>query len=219
MIIPKLIFQTSRSKDPVLIQHYQLKYPEYKYVFFDDNDAIKYFDNHQLPQFSNISSKFLNLRGAHRADLLRYFWLYINGGIYMDTDIELIEDPCVILGDNSYVGVITNPNAAFNGFIACRPYHPIIFKALNHIYNTNEKSIPSYGYFCQHLSKIMNESNDAQCVLYEKFMPRQQTHIIDKNNKLYMIHYYRGKDRAKKNLVRNSDTAFENILNDVFKNT
>lgn len=217
-MIPKIIFQTGKYKDNDFIKHYSSKYPSYEYVFFGDSEALSYFEKNKIDEFHNISEQFTKLRGPHKADLLRYYWLYINGGIYMDTDIELVEHPETIsMLSNEFIGVKTNNHKAFNGFIACVPKHEIIYKALQNIYSIDTDNIPGYGYFCEQLSVYFKENNSSnKLILIEHFKPNYQTHIIDKNNTLLMIHYYSRKHRAKQNLIRSSDVAFEQALKDVF---
>ena len=58
--------------------------PEYTYIFFDDNDRkefiTKNFSSSVLKAYNRLN------HGALKADLFRYCYLYINGGIYSDID-------------------------------------------------------------------------------------------------------------------------------------
>ena len=40
---------------------------------------------------ANLVDVFKQLNGPHKADLFRYCYLYINGGLYLDIKIELIK--------------------------------------------------------------------------------------------------------------------------------
>lgn len=86
--IPKIIFQTTFSKNIDSIYHYNsiLTYielnPEYEYRLFDDKDCREFikknYDDNTLQCYD------LLIPGAFRADFFRYCFLYINGGCYFD---------------------------------------------------------------------------------------------------------------------------------------
>jgi len=47
----------------------------------------KYMQNNQLEEFPNIINHIKSLtKGQHKADIFRYYWLYLNGGIFIDDD-------------------------------------------------------------------------------------------------------------------------------------
>lgn len=82
---------------------------------------------------------------AYMSDYLRLYIIYHYGGIYMDTDVEVIRsfedllDRDILMGHASY-GVINS------GFIAAEPGHPFIKKCLefyeNEIWNSDLYIIP-----------------------------------------------------------------------------
>jgi hypothetical protein len=204
MSIPKIIFQTSRIKNHLLTRYFTEEYPDYRYVYFDDKDAIEYFVNNSLEEFPSPQDqfKFLN-KGAFRADFLRYYWLYINGGIYIDTDIEIVTSLNELISNNAFVGVITSNRKAFNGFIACEPQHPIIYDSLKHIYNC-KTNINNYGYFCEYFYKAIYKCEKPKYILQEKFVPERKTNIIDPNTlDIKMTHHYSNKNRVYKILSKN----------------
>ena len=87
-LIPKLIIQTSFSKNIENLLHYNsiLTYielnPEYEYMFYDNNECRLFIKNN----FNEIilNSYDLIIPGAFKADFFRYCFLYINGGCYFD---------------------------------------------------------------------------------------------------------------------------------------
>ena len=86
--IPKLIFQTTVSKNITNILHLNSIYsfidfnPDYEYILMDDNDCRlflkEHFDNDLLIAYD------LLIAGSFKADLFRYCYLYKNGGCYFD---------------------------------------------------------------------------------------------------------------------------------------
>ena len=90
-MIPKLIMQT--WKTDIIPKHWepsQISIKNYmsdwKYVLLTDNDNLQFVKNY----FPNLLSWFQLLHyPIQRADVIRYMWLYVNGGLYLDLDIEL----------------------------------------------------------------------------------------------------------------------------------
>ena len=90
-LIPKVIYQswkTKELKNDMLnnVKKLQSLNPEYKYVLYDDNDC----QNFILENFGiNYANAFdVLIPGAFKCDLWRYAMLYINGGVYLDIDME-----------------------------------------------------------------------------------------------------------------------------------
>jgi mannosyltransferase OCH1-like enzyme len=63
--------------------------PHWKYVLNSDEDnrnfVVQYFPDF-LPTYDGFRYP------IQRADVIRYMWLYIHGGLYMDLDVEIIRD-------------------------------------------------------------------------------------------------------------------------------
>lgn len=124
--IPKIIMQTWKNNEvpehwkesPVSIKKHM---PDWKYVLMTDEDNDKFVKEH----FIWFYDTFVNFEyGIQRADAIRYMWLYINGGVYMDLDMLLQKplDPLfttdnelyLVCSNNAY-GIITN------SFMASKP--------------------------------------------------------------------------------------------------
>jgi mannosyltransferase OCH1-like enzyme len=89
--IPKIIMQTWKTKDiplkwkesPESITKFM---PDWKHVLMTDEDNLNFVKNY----FPDFLSYYVNYPyNIQRADAIRYMWLYVNGGIYMDLDISL----------------------------------------------------------------------------------------------------------------------------------
>ena len=132
-INPKKIFQTymDKKKIPDKVNKNFQKYAKgYERVIYDDKDALRFLQDNFGVMFVK---KFKSMKsGAHKADLLRYCYLYVNGGIYIDIKTELLEDLDVIIKErkNKLYTVLFFLNkynftkyfkSVFQGFIAVPP--------------------------------------------------------------------------------------------------
>jgi len=73
--------------------------------------------------------------GAHKADLFRYYFLYQNGGVFLDSDAMIECEMENIARDHELFSVKSYiDNTVFQGFIGCTPKHPVLYKALKDAY-------------------------------------------------------------------------------------
>lgn len=179
--IPKILFQTSRGTKPGenLILNSRIFARDWKYYHFSDSDIITYFIQNPLPEFPNIISVFNCIKkGAHKADLFRYYFMYINGGVFQDDDFVIHDDLSRLLhADTSgevsrydFMCVMTHHGAIksiFNGFLGASPKHPIIYDALKHIYNCDPKELDiHYLLICDELFKIVKRYTGESKILF-----------------------------------------------------
>jgi len=61
--------------------------PSWKHVLFDDNENRAFVEKH-FPEYIDFYTKLKF--PIQRADFIRYCFLYVNGGVYSDLDIEFI---------------------------------------------------------------------------------------------------------------------------------
>jgi len=91
-MIPKIIMQTWKTK--IVPDHWKSsqesiqKYmPKWKYVLMSDEDNRNFVSKH-FPEYLDF---FDDLKyNIQRADVIRYMFLYIHGGLYLDLDIEVV---------------------------------------------------------------------------------------------------------------------------------
>lgn len=92
--IPKIIMQTWKTKEvpdhwkssPKSIKR---KMSDWQYVLMTDEDNLKFVGTY-FPSFLPIYKEMEY--PIMKADAIRYMWLYIKGGIYMDLDIMIKKD-------------------------------------------------------------------------------------------------------------------------------
>ena len=208
-MIPKVIFQTSKYKLESYVKDMILELcPGWTHLHFTDDDIITFFRDNPLEEFPDIESKFHNFScGAHRADLFRYYFLYLNGGVFLDSDAMLENNISTILQDYKLVFVqspIHPKPHIFNGFICCEPRHEILFNALSHMYNFNVKN-PPYHIFCEELYKIVfkfvdsRENSGVACFSESLNHDRTTATTIDPDTRNKVLcHYFRSKIVPKK---------------------
>ena len=124
--IPKIIMQTgyaekndSASKKEIIKLN-----PSFKYEYYNNNDCIDFLKKF-FPQC--VTTAFNKLRpGAFKADLFRYCYLYINGGVYIDLDLipkKSLDE--ILVTDADFISSLENRpgrniNGIYQAFIACK---------------------------------------------------------------------------------------------------
>jgi len=124
--IPKIIMQTWKDKNipdkwkssPESIKKHM---PGWKYVLLTDKDNRKFVKKH-FPDFLKYYDNFpYNIM---RCDSIRYLWMYIHGGVYMDLDFEVLKPLDEFFTSNADVYLINSSNVGSyltNSFMACKP--------------------------------------------------------------------------------------------------
>lgn len=92
-MIPKIVYQTWYQKKNIptayqkIINHNKKLNPEYRFILYDDWDLKRLFE--RAP--ATIRDAYFRINphyGPARADLFRYYIIYLNGGIYLDIKIR-----------------------------------------------------------------------------------------------------------------------------------
>ena len=199
--IPKKLFQTNKtSNDTYILDMIKDKLgSEWKYEFYNDLDVIDFFINNPIADLPDIIKKYNSFkRGAHKADLFRYYYLYINGGFFMDSDAMLHVNIDTIVKDYNFISVNSSchPGTIFQGILGASSKNEIIKKALYEAYNTDPYILDNnYHYFCKQLYDIIKQNDFGYNIkLYEE---RRINHddgddILDGKTLLFK-HYWKNK--------------------------
>lgn len=164
-IIPKVLFQTNKTyPDTYVLDMINSRLTSgWKYEFYNDNDVIQFFINNPLTDLPDIVKKYNSIKsGPHRADLFRYYYLYINGGFFMDSDAMLYANIDTIVKDYNFVSVNSSvyPGAIFQGILGASCKNEIIKRALYKAYNSDQHILSKdYHYFCKQLYDIIKEND------------------------------------------------------------
>lgn len=196
-MIPKLFMQTSRQKpQQYVVDMIKKRCPGWAYEHYTDDDIIAFFGENPVPEFPNVIAKFYMLNyGEHRADLFRYYFLYVKGGVYMDLD-AMIQCPIEnIIGDSDFFTVNSSyfPGTVFQGFLGATPKHPLIFEALKDIYHCPLENLrKEFHLLCKNLYGFIQEKRTEKTLLLEEVYGGcpEEAHVIDKNSQVVLIHYH-----------------------------
>jgi mannosyltransferase OCH1-like enzyme len=94
MAIPRQIFQTWKSREVTnpFMKRWQESWtnlnPSYKYTIWDDDDNRSFVKEH-FPDFLETYDSYK--QNICRADVIRYLYLYVHGGIYTDLDFMCLK--------------------------------------------------------------------------------------------------------------------------------
>lgn len=226
-MISKILFQISKTKQPLYVIQQILNYLpfDWQYHNYIDGDEINFFINNPLPEFPNIIDKYKSIKmGQHRADLFRYYVLYINGGVYLDSDAMIYQNIIKIIKEYEFITVNSIvPLTIFNGFICATKEHQIIYQALTSLYNMDtDRLATNYLLICQDLYQIIHNNMSPNInLLYEKntneYGALDSVEMIDGKEVRILTHYQLSKtipqtilyqDAIKKNLKLNSKFKF-----------
>lgn len=215
--IPKIFFQTNKEPNPDYVSKLFSKSvsDEWKYIHFTDNQVIEFFNNNKLEEFPFALERFNSIyQFPCKICFFRLYFLYINGGVYLDSDALFTKNLDDIIGDYSFISVnsLCVGNTLFNGLIGAEPNNLIIYKALKYAYETDINLINNdYFYSCKNLYDIIFNQNitfDFNYKLYDENLYNGDLDcgaVYDQGN-LIAIHYWKHK------IIPNyTDEEFENL--------
>jgi mannosyltransferase OCH1-like enzyme len=149
--IPRVIYQTFEEYDVPngmynSVQSWKNLNPEYEHYYYTEPDRIEFienfFDRRVLNAYLSI------IPGAFKADLWRCCVLYINGGVYVDSDIICLKSlNDYIEMDDEFLITRDDPmSKSFlaNGFIASIPNHPFLKQQIDSIVENVESKRECY---------------------------------------------------------------------------
>ena len=124
--IPKIIMQTWKSYDvppkwQVSSDSIKTVMSDWEYILMNDDDN-RNFVKQYFPDFLSYYDAFPH--NIQRADAIRYCFLYIYGGIYMDLDFEVQRDLSPLFVSTADVFLVCSGNVSSyytNSFMASRP--------------------------------------------------------------------------------------------------
>jgi len=137
MVVPKIIFQTWKTHsipDKWKSSPASLKqlHSDWNYILMSDEDNLKFVKKH-FPNYLNLYQKLP--KNIMKADMIRYMWLYVNGGVYIDLDYEALKNFNDLFSSSADLFLVKTPN--FNGytnsFMASKPKCKFWLKCLEKI--------------------------------------------------------------------------------------
>ena len=216
--IPKHVFQTSKEILPPYVKELINVYcPEWKYSHFTDKECIQFFIDNPISEFPNIIQKFHSFtQGQHKADLFRYYYLYLKGGVFLDSDamFETTIDDIIQNYDSVFAKSYMKNEHLFNGFIATYPRNEIIYNALKHAYYTENHILQTnYHYLCEELLRIVNieqtKALSQNMVIYQEHSDIVDSNSVGRfkntNDETVFIHYWQNREIPRNLLYHNNN--------------
>jgi hypothetical protein len=154
--------------------------------------------DHPMDRYENMIHHFRRLRGPHRADLFRYYFLFLNGGVYVDGDFMLYQDFDAFYQEEDFISIQTyhkKVNALFNGFLVVRVGSPIMLEALDRLYHTSPRILRHhYLRVCEDLYEIVRKYIRSQKIkIYKEVMDDHSAYTNDDDGHLLARHYWKQK--------------------------
>ena len=199
MQIPRILFQTSPQPAPDYLRQIICdKAPGWNYCHFTDADIFAFFAQYPSAEFPKLREVFNSFtRGEHKADLFRYYFLYLRGGLFLDSDVlpAILIDEIVGAHSTVLVRCFDSVNGIFNGILGCYPGSPLIHDALRHCYHTAPALIEnSYHHFCKTLDTLVCIHQPPNSICYEEVNMTQTglggSIVIDKSGRRIFTHYW-----------------------------
>ena len=126
-LIPRTLVQSWKSRDSVPsrvfddVKHFA---PGYEHVFLDDDDCMSFMQTY----YPSLVTVFTRLKSsAHKADLLRYCYLFRFGGVWLDIKMVLRKplDEIFVARDQVYTAVsfllLDSKPTCYQGILASPP--------------------------------------------------------------------------------------------------
>lgn len=127
-MIPKIIHYCwfGPAEMPVLVQScitsWRKHLPDYEFMFWNEN-------NFDLNSISFTKEAYLAKKYAFVTDYVRVFALEKYGGIYLDTDIEVIKSFNDLLESRAILGF--EDGISLTALMGCEKHHPLVCKLLS----------------------------------------------------------------------------------------
>lgn len=209
-MIPKIVHYCWLSNDPYpkniarCLESWKEKLPDYEFIKWDFNRIDK-------SKFKWVSDAFDNRKYAFAADYIRSYAIYNYGGIYLDSDVEVIKSFDDLLSHHYFMGCEFNKTSPEAAVIGAEKGHPF-FEKLLHYYDgrsfvkadgtLDRRTLPSIfleildnGFKVEHIdnpSQIDDDDSNKICILpYYYFSPKSTLDgKIHKKVETYAIHHF-----------------------------
>lgn len=135
MSIPKIIHYCWFGPNPIpknekiYIENWKVKLPEYRFVFWNEES----FD---VQSVRYVKQAYDQGKYAFVSDYVRIYALNKYGGIYLDTDVEVLKDFSPFLDHNTFLG-FENRTMVGTGIIGTQKNNPLFLKLLRY-YNSHD---------------------------------------------------------------------------------
>ena len=179
--------------------------PDYKIIEWNENN----FDVNQNPYMKYC---YENKKWAFLSDLARLLVVNEQGGIYFDTDVELVRNPDFLLDYGAFYGFETPQYVATGLGFGAAAHHPTIACP-----KLNTKALMPFGLVLNGEKQVLG---DAVILPIEYMNPYDDPKgVLNKTENTVSIHWYSKSWMSKKTILRSKLTKpFHRIFgNDCFR--
>lgn len=198
--------QCSKKPQPeYVVEKLMSNFPGWEYKHYDDESMLDYVRSNPIEEFPHADEKMLYYSGPHKADFFRYYFLYQNGGAYIDSDLMIEKN---IQGDIDFYDIITVRNsvmpAIFQGFFICDKNNKVIYEALKDMYfikNDRRALDDDYQVICKNMFKILSTDRTySKKIYHERYVEyfnennqKMECALVMDNQYLIAVHYFEHK--------------------------
>ena len=213
-MIPKIIHYCwfGKNPKPILaekcIESWKKNCPDYIIKEWNEN-------NFDVGRVDYVREAYEARKWAFVTDYVRLFAMVTEGGIYLDTDVEILRPLDSFLIHRAFSG-FENTNTVPTGIMACEKKFPLFqelldeyeirhFKLDNKKYDLTPNVVGITNKCVEHGLKLNNELQEVDgFVLYPKdvFCPKSYvTGVIEKTDRTYTIHHFSGSWRTREDVI------------------
>jgi mannosyltransferase OCH1-like enzyme len=226
-MIPKIIhycwFGNGQMPDLALkcIASWKKYLPEYEMKLWNE-------DNFDINSVIYVKEAYVAKKYAFVTDYVRLFALYYEGGIYMDTDVEIIKPLDNLLNLPAFSSYESNKFSNFPTGLIASAQGGIWVKEQLDYYDNRHFILPNGSFDLTPntvtISKIMEKNgfllngkfqiykNDMHCFPSDYFCPMTSTRILKITENTYCIHHFAGSWQTYDNKTKIKKFIFNKIL-------
>lgn len=220
LLIPRKIHYCWFSENPIpdslqkCIDSWKKKCPNYEIICWNEN-------NYDVNQRRYTAEAYANQKYGFVADVARFDILYEHGGVYLDTDVELLKSLDEMLYQEAFIGTEKWGNINSGGGCGAVPQHPMIKALLQRRenlsfvredgkLNLDTNGIYETGVFLDHGFEVKNET---QVINHMTVYPPKVFHPLDYITceqscvpETVSVHYFSGTWMDAKEIKNRTDT-------------
>jgi len=168
------------------------------YRHFLDSDIVHFLKSHPLKEFPGALEVFQKLkRGEHKADFFRYYFLFVKGGVFMDSDAMIYKPIDQIVKDYKFLSVNSGvvPGTMFQGVLASEARNPLIGEALQFFFKGNVSVLDlDYHYLCRDIFRLYQENPEKEGYHLFEEIPDKGGDKIQEGEEILFRHFWRNKE-------------------------
>lgn len=219
-LIPKKIHYCWFSENPIpdplqkCIDSWKEKCPDYEIICWNEK-------NYDVNKRRYTAEAYANQKYGFVADVARFDILYEHGGIYLDTDVELLKSLDEMLYQEAFIGAEKWGNINSGGGCGAVPHHPMIEALLQRREDTSfvkedgklnldTNGIYETEVFLEHGFEVRNEIQVINnMMVYPPFVFHPYDYISCEETRVpetFSVHYFSGTWMGGKEIKNRTDT-------------